>query len=376
MSYFQHMRTKTTLSSRLLPLAHGFVWALLTLIPLTFNVHFFGVKLGLFRTLVPTACLLVLFYGNAYFTQRYSLRRENFKTYHLFLIYGLIIPPCFIAVEYLFVMMNKISGIDVYLTFEIWKNGALLESNRTPDGVPRSAVGFAVILIMFMSFLYGAGQSAKRRNEQEAALRATNLRNELKLLRRQINPHFLFNALNNLYAIVQLEPHHASEFVLKLSNMLRYVTYNGQQERVSLRKELDYLQNYLYFQQWRDKDFQQLTVELPEEIPDIEVEPMLVLPFVENAFKHSYDPHHPKKRWIKLSLRVENDHLHFEVTNSRSSNPTEEEVPDEYTGIGIENVQKRLELLYPGQHQLVVQSDDHQFRIALTVPLTSIAVLS
>lgn len=356
-------------SNRTIFFTHLMVWLLFATVPFTFNANLFGWRVALFRTLLPTLTLLMVFYGNAYLARRYIFKATSFRIYRPFLAYAIIVPFCFIGAEWLFKLVNELSNIQTYLTFEVWEEGALVSSNRTPDGVPRSVIGFSVMFIIFVSSLYGLGQEVQRRDRQEAALRATNLRHEIKLLRQQINPHFLFNALNNLYAIVQLNPQRAGEFVLKLSDMLRYVTYDCQQERVALEKEINYLNNYLYFQEWRGQEFQRLDIQLPSDLPQSSIEPMLLLPFVENAFKHSYDPLHPEERWIKIVLQVDKGWLHFEVVNSRSTVATTQDASDEYTGIGVENVRKRLQLLYPSQHQLVVQGDPKQHRILLTLQL-------
>jgi LytS/YehU family sensor histidine kinase len=178
--------------------------------------------------------------------------------------------------------------------------------------------------------------------------------------------------LNNLYALIQLQPQKAGEFVLKLSDMLRYVTYDCQQERVSIHKEVNYIKNYIYLQQWRDARLEQLEINFDPNLPDLEVEPMLLLPFVENAFKHSYDTAQPEKRWIKLELYYHNNILVFVAENSLSSTYTQEHVPDEYMGIGIENVKKRLGLLYANRHQLHIEEHNDHFRLELTLQLAKL----
>ena len=368
------MSTGLLSSRRAVKVIHALFWILFASIPFNFNVPLFGWQLALFRTLIPAFFMICLFYGHSYVVKKLLLQDSTTALLKLVVAYVVVIPICFFGIEFLFVKINNVNDVNITLTFEAWKDGDLVGISQTPNGVPRSVVGFMVMFMLFISFLYGLTQEVQQRTRKEAELRATNLRNELKLLRRQINPHFLFNALNNLYAIVQLEPNRAGDFVLKLADMLRYVTYDCQQERVLLDKEVSYLQNYLYFQQWRDNEFQQLEAQLPTDLPPVDIEPMLLLPFVENAFKHSYDPQHPQRRWIRLSLHLDDQGmLRFEITNSKSTTNTTEEVPDEYMGIGIENVRKRLSLLYPNQHQLLVEDNHDHYHILLTVQLSKVA---
>jgi LytS/YehU family sensor histidine kinase len=176
--------------------------------------------------------------------------------------------------------------------------------------------------------------------------------------------------MNNLYAIVQLKPEKAGEFVLKLSDMLRYVTYDCQSDKVSISKEINYLNNYVYFQKWRDQNFQDIQLDMDTSLNSLQIEPMLLIPFIENAFKHSYDHDSSSKRWVKISLQNKEDTLVFEVSNNLSQSNTQEEVPDEYMGIGIGNVQKRLDLLYKHKYQLQIEKDSNSFQIKLTIQLT------
>ncbi len=359
-------------SRRLLTLLQLVLWSLLLIFPLIFNMELFGWKIALFRVLLPTLFLAVVFYSNVYLVRRYLFPAQGFVVYYPFLVYSVLIPLTLFGLQQVFSFVNELSAISIRFVVEARQEGVLMNTVKSSDSFPRSVVGVLVISIYFISSLYGLGLEFSKRDQTNTALKATNLKNELKLLRRQINPHFLFNALNNLYALIQLQPQKAGEFVLKLSDMLRYVTYDCQQERVSIQKEVNYIENYIYLQQWRDVRLEQLEVRIDPNLPDLDIEPMLLLPFVENAFKHSYDAKNPKARWIKLELYYHNNILVFVAENSLSQNDTQEEVPDEYMGIGIENVQKRLELLYANRHQLQLEKQADHFRLELTLQLANV----
>lgn len=349
-------------------LAHIIFWLLFMASPLSFNTMLFGFPIALVRTVIPISAMIIIAYGNNLFVIRQLFRRKGFAWYYPFIAYAIIIPLAFFLIEYAFKFVNIITNVEVSLLFELKQNGEVINTDSSDSSFPGSVVGLITILILFISSLYGLALEFIQRDREEIKLKATNLKNELKLLRRQINPHFLFNAMNNLYAIVQLKPEKAGEFVLKLSDMLRYVTYDCQNDKVSINKEINYLTNYVYFQKWRDQNFQDIQINIDPSLNSLQIEPMLLIPFIENAFKHSYD-HDNNERWVKINLQNEGNQLSFEVNNSLSKSNTQEEVPDEYMGIGIENVQKRLNLLYKNKHQLQIQRHTDHFQIKLTIQL-------
>ncbi|MFT5646278.1 MAG: two-component system LytT family sensor kinase [Aureispira sp.] len=350
--------------------AHIIFWLLFMASPLHFNTMLFGLPIALVRTVIPISAMIIIAYGNNLFVIRQLFRRKGFAWYYPFIAYALIIPIAFFFIKYAFHFVNIITNVEVSLLFELKQNGEIINKNRSASSFPGSIIGLITILVLFISSLYGLALEFIQRDRQEIKLKAANLKNELKLLRRQINPHFLFNAMNNLYAIVQLKPEKAGEFVLKLSDMLRYVTYDCQNDKVSISKEINYLTNYVYFQKWRDQNFQDIHLDLDASLNSLQIEPMLLIPFIENAFKHSYDHDSNNKRWVKISLQNENNNLVFEISNSISQSNTQEEVPDEYMGIGIGNVQKRLDLLYKHKYQLQIEKDNNSFQIKLIIQLT------
>ncbi|CAA6830339.1 MAG: putative two-component system sensor protein, no kinase domain [uncultured Aureispira sp.] len=351
-------------------LAHITFWLLFMASPLYLNTGLFGFPIALVRTIIPISAIAIIAYANNLFVIRQLFRRKGFAWHTPFIAYTLITPIAFLFIQYAFVFVNIITNVDVSIVFELKQNGEIINTNRSASNFPSSVIGLITILILFISSLYGLALEFIQLDRQEIKLKAANLKNELKLLRRQINPHFLFNAMNNLYAIVQLKPEKAGEFVLKLSEMLRYVTYDCQNDKVSISKEINYLNNYVYFQKWRDQNFQDIHLDLDPSLNSLEIEPMLLIPFIENAFKHSYDQDSSRKRWVKISLQNERNALVFEVSNSISRSNTQEEVPDEYMGIGIGNVQKRLNLLYQHKYQLQIEKDSNSFQIKLIIQLT------
>ena len=197
--------------------------------------------------------------------------------------------------------------------------------------------------------------------EREArTLKNENLETELKFLKSQINPHFLFNALNNIYTLTYLEDEAAPDMILKLSDMLRYILYDCTSEAVPIEKEINYLKNYVELQRLKMDDLL-IQMAIDDFDPQVSIAPMLLIPFIENSFKHSKveDTQHG---WIKLRLWSEEQQIHFRIANSKPQQPF---AKDKVGGIGLQNVRRRLELLYPGKHHLTIHNTDQSFEVRL-----------
>jgi len=193
-----------------------------------------------------------------------------------------------------------------------------------------------------------------------------NLKTELSLLRSQVSPHFMFNVLNNMVALARKQSDLLEPSLIKLSSLMRYMLYETGEHKVSLEKETEYLQSYIDLQRMRfsSKLAVNTTINMTNERYDIE--PMLLIPFVENAFKHGTgvidNPH------IDITLYAENNTLYFTVKNKY--NPVSTEIKDGASGIGLANVSRRLELLYPGKHTLTITRENNTFNVSLQIDVT------
>lgn len=207
-------------------------------------------------------------------------------------------------------------------------------------------------------------ESIQLQHRQEAkASRIENekLETELKFLKSQTNPHFLFNVLNNVYTLSLMKSEQTPEVVMKLSEMLRYMLYESNNERVSLEKEVQYIKNYVALQQLKDEEPLAVETSFDIENLDTRIAPMILIPFVENAFKHS-KIEDTQNGWIKINLKEVGSTITFEVFNSLSNNSTSK---DPTGGIGLNNVRRRLELEYLENHRLEIKEDGQQFYICL-----------
>lgn len=183
---------------------------------------------------------------------------------------------------------------------------------------------------------------------------------ELHFLKSQINPHFLFNTLNNLFSMAQANKDESTASgIAKLSGLMRYMLYDSNSERVELKKEVDYIQQFVELQQLRvgEGDSIWISFHLDGMISNQKIAPMLLIPFVENAFKHGINP--MKESIIQFRLKVDQNKLSFHCKNT--IHRSIKSIHDRESGIGLENVKKRLELLYPGEYQLAIKEDKGYF---------------
>lgn len=192
----------------------------------------------------------------------------------------------------------------------------------------------------------------------------------MDFLRSQINPHFLFNALNTLYASSLMEnAEKTSDGIQKLGDMMRFMLHENQLPRIPLSREINYLRNYLDLQMLRfgSQDNLEIDIQINENQCAGEIAPMLLIPFVENAFKHGISS--KEKSWIRLNLRCISGSVHLDLVNSAHPEKPASEKSREESGIGLENVKNRLQLVYPEKHKLNIISNDTDFFVHLSIQL-------
>ena len=222
------------------------------------------------------------------------------------------------------------------------------------------------LLMAFYMIRYGVTQ--RQLNQQ---LLITNQAVELKSLKDQINPHFLFNTLNNLYGLTSQNPEKAGEVVMRLSQLMHYMLYEGNLVSVPLRKEIAYLENYLELERIRYGEGLHLSFSVTGPTERVSLAPLLLLPFVENAFKHGLS-RQLSDAWLQIQLTVSETELVFKVENSKPESPG----PAPITGLGLPNVAKRLALIYPGRHRFRQLDGGNSFLTTLTLDLTEADTLT
>ncbi|MFY0686733.1 MAG: sensor histidine kinase [Cyclobacteriaceae bacterium] len=207
--------------------------------------------------------------------------------------------------------------------------------------------------------------------QRQQELEKEKLETELKFLKSQFNPHFLFNTINSIFVLINKDTSLASDSLAKFSSLLRYQLYECNEPQIPLNRELAYLESFVELERLRlDNDFE-IKMSLPSShISNLSIAPFVLMPFAENAFKH-VSKSREGFNWIKIDLIVNDNEMSYTISNSTSSTPTSNDAV-EYGGLGLSNVKRRLDLLYPNRHELIVDEKDGVFLIKLSVQLESV----
>lgn len=206
----------------------------------------------------------------------------------------------------------------------------------------------------------------ERRQQQ---IEREKLETELKFLKQQFNPHFLFNSINSIFFLIHNNPDMASSSLAKFSELLRHQLYECNDHQIPLGREINYLRNYIELERLRQNPSLQVTLNITDIFVDhLGIAPFILMTFVENAFKHVSD-HDDKPNWITIGLDLKDDQLHFITRNSISHDRVS--VPG-FGGIGFQNVRRRLDLVYPGKSNLDIQEGSSVFEVRLTMTLSPV----
>jgi two-component system LytT family sensor kinase len=189
------------------------------------------------------------------------------------------------------------------------------------------------------------------------------LDSELAFLKNQISPHFFFNTLNNIYALIEINAEDSQKAVLKLSKLMRYLLYESEHGNTRLSNEIDFMLNYIDLMKLRMNEKIKLSFSFPKVYEDINFPPLIFIPFIENAFKHGVS--YRQKSFISIEMRIEGNTISFSCSNSIVDKGVENET--EQAGIGLENVTKRLKLLFPGKHELKIDKTEDEFEVFLKI---------
>jgi len=280
----------------------------------------------------------------------------------------LLFPRLVYAKRYLLYIVTLVAIFLATMVVHGWIFKALIDSRQFI--FTRSAAFNlpAYVLTIAASIAYRLLNDRAINESLEQQKQAENLKTELSFLRSQISPHFVFNILNNITALARLKSAELEPTIMKLSSLMRYMLYETNEEKVSLQTEAEYLQSYIDLQKQRFGNKVDIQVSMEETIAGTyEIEPMLLIPFVENAFKHGIglvnDPE------IHVSLSTKDGILYFSVANKYVEAATDQK--DKTSGIGLTNVKRRLNLLYRNDHGLLVSKSEGWFRISLQLNLRS-----
>ena len=241
------------------------------------------------------------------------------------------------------------------------------QGKHVPPGfiAERDIVVFAIIILMW-GMNIGVKIYFKTRDDQKklVALEKENLEQQLQYLKYQINPHFFMNTLNNIHALVDIDPEKAKDTILELSKMMRFVLYEGDKHGVPLSREFDFIRHYMTLMKLRFTNRVRITVDLPGEAPDCQIPPLMLITFIENAFKHGISYQRDSFIDVKAEIMEGGQALHFTCRNSKAEKPNQEK-----GGVGLANVKQRLNLLYDNRYTLNILDEADTYNVELTIPL-------
>ncbi len=331
---------------------------------LAFYTYFYGHTYDDYHSTFLFVCLLLpitiatTYFLNYYLIPKYLLKKK-YKFFVLYAIYSLIFSTYFELVV-------------IFLAYIIFADLNIDKMNPLTKDIFFLMVGlyfvvFFAVAVKMLKNWYQIQRNNQQLNKEklEAELRLKEM--QLELLKGQIQPHFLFNTLNNLYGLTLSKSDNAPNVVLLISNLLDYLLYQCNAPEVGLQNEIDHLSNYLELQKIRYGANIRITFEVSGTITNQKIAPSLLLPFVENSFKHGVS-NEVNDGFIAIKLRISGNDFYFNVENSKT-NLDSEDTGRLSQGIGLANVKKRLGLIYPRHHRLIIENGENTYKASLYIGL-------
>jgi len=220
------------------------------------------------------------------------------------------------------------------------------------------------IFLVFFSLGLKVLERQAKFEETKKELEKEKLNSELAFLKNQISPHFFFNTLNNIYSLVSINAEDSQKAILKLSKLMRYLLYESEQGNTMLSSEIDFMINYIDLMKLRLSNRVDLEINFPSDFEDKSIPPLLFIPFIENAFKHGIS--NKGESFIKIGMLTDKSSISFNCSNSIPPQRTE---TADGSGIGLDNIRKRLNLLFPGKYDLKIDQNDKIYGISLILNL-------
>ena len=223
---------------------------------------------------------------------------------------------------------------------------------------------FGGLLLMGMNLGVKLYFMLQRDRERQKIIDQRNLEQQMEYLKYQVNPHFFMNTLNNIHALVDIDPERAKTTIVELSKMMRHILYEGSKKLIPLTREVEFLNLYVQLMRLRYTRKVHINVDVPPQLPELKLPPLMLIIFVENAFKHGIS--YREESFIDIKLRVENKRLLFSCCNSK---PTQVQRTNEKGGMGLQNVRQRLELLYDDDYTLDISDGEKTYEVKLDIPM-------
>jgi sensor histidine kinase YesM len=328
---------------------HVLFWLALIIVFLLINDQTLGFFYTLGMEFINVGFYAVIVYFNLYYLIPKYLKGKTFLFYGvLLLLSSLLITPI------------KILFFSILFFAEPLIKNSFIQNQQ---------------FIFLSTFFFGGSSTVfkiindwMKHQREKKELQQETLQSELKYLKTQINPHFLFNTLNNLYALTLKKDDRAPEIVMKLSEMMRYMLYDCNERRVMLSKEVHYITNYLELEKLRQGKKCEVNFEVEGEITDQRIAPLMFIPFLENSFKHGLNTL-ITEGYVHIKLKVKEDHIKLKIENSKAPTLPAQNHNKKSGGIGLKNIKRRLNLMYPSNYYLDIKDNPDHYKVNLSINL-------
>jgi len=315
-----------------------------------------------FRLILVT--MIVFFsYIASYFINYYLIPNYLFKA--KFRMFGYITLGIFVTLLWLILYASILMVV-----FNAYSESDLMVPQKEDILI---LVSGTYLIILFAAVIHFIKESYKRlidknKLEKEKQLAEIKLKEaHMQLLQGQLHPHFIFNMLNNMYGLINEDTANSRKLIIKLSELLDYMLYECNQEKVKLSDEIHFIENYIELERIRHDEHFPVQWYFPENIGNVKIAPLVLFPFVENAFKHGLK--NPGQDTIRMEMQVREEMLVFKIQNSISVHHEKSINKEEQKGIGLKNIRERLGLLYNNKHSLQIQEVENSYRVYLELNL-------
>ena len=328
---------------------HLLFWILLSIFLLVLDRSEYQLFIKISRSLISTGFFAAIVYVNWNILIPRFLKQRNWILYlvSLILLAILVTPPQVLA---LFLLYDDYPSIQQLFYHK------------------QNILFFQSIFIGVSSAAFKITQDWLGHERDSKDLKSQNLASELNFLKSQINPHFLFNTLNNLYALSLKKSDQAPETVLMLSEMMRYMLYECNVERVLLQKEINYIKNYLELEKIRLGENFDIYFHVEGEAKELQIAPLMFIPFIENSFKHGMNTL-LSDGFVHINMKIEEGEVSMKIANRKGAKIDNPEKRKQSGGIGLINIKRRLKLIYPKKHRLSFEETSDEYAVKLNIQL-------
>lgn len=357
----------SNIKNKALPyLLHALVWLVLIILPQIIISRLSGNNDSIaWRFYINASIIGIIFYVNyLWLVPKFYL---NEKKALFFILTLLLVVCCYFLLDYTNQILHNQDRNRVVA--ESIEKGIREKRSERPPFKIMQIYGYSLLSVVIIGFSFGLRIIEKHAvsEKKQKELEKEKLNSELAFLKNQVSPHFFFNTLNNIYSLIEINTTDAQESVLKLSKLMRYLLYESEHGETQLSNELDFMKHYIDLMKLRISKKVKLEIEFPEKYTDFKIPPLLFIPFIENAFKHGIS--YRDKSFINISMQTNNNTIVFNCSNSLAMQ-TDKETSENHSGIGLENVKKRLNLLFPNRHSLKIEKKEQTFDVQLEINLS------